>query len=231
MIHTIIQNIEVYFSEKKQGDCRGKALVNNLCKNNKIFQDKKIAYSAVSHGSRIEEVTQDNYSESFSCDALISCDSGIAVSISVADCLPIVICDSVSGFFALVHGGWRSLLQNIVPLTIKESMLRFEASPEDMYVWIGPSIRSCCNIAQTAEIHQSFPEWRPFIEEKHDGMHIDLQKAVQYQCQNQGILQENILDSGSCTFHQEQDFFSYRRAMLHNDPLEDKRHMCIVGMQ
>jgi YfiH family protein len=67
---------------------------------------------------------------------------GSALVITVADCMPIFMYDMVSGAFGLLHSGWRGT--GILAVAIREMASRFGTSPEDLSVYLGPGIGSCC---------------------------------------------------------------------------------------
>ncbi len=75
-------------------------------------------------------------------DALIVSESGVAATVFVADCVPVLIAagDSV----AAVHAGWRGLASGVLASALRElsrDSFRGGASAE---AWIGPAIGPCC---------------------------------------------------------------------------------------
>jgi|GEM_PF-1473577 len=231
MIAYFLNNLSIYFSEKDEGDKKGKIATAQYVLEKNLFPEKSVTYTAVSHGSQIDEVTQQNHDQAFTSDALITSDPNVVLSLCVADCLPIVLTDSNNTFFALIHGGWRPLLQNIVPLTIKECELKYHAKIQDMLVWIGPSLRGCCNATPSADVHKNLPEWKQFVKEDQGKDHLYLQEAVKYQCEQLGIKRENIHDVERCTYHEKDTFYSYRRSQDTQDESQNKRHVCAIGMR
>lgn len=63
-------------------------------------------------------------------------DSKFGLLIKTADCIPLVYVHRTEERVAIVHAGWRGLLQNIHLKPFQE--LGFE--PRDTWVWLGPSL-------------------------------------------------------------------------------------------
>ncbi len=74
-------------------------------------------------------------------DALIASEAGVAATVFVADCVPVLIAagDSV----AAVHAGWRGLANGVLASAVQEliAVPDAEAAAE---AWIGPAIGPCC---------------------------------------------------------------------------------------
>ena len=87
----------------------------------------------------VDRDTPNNYPEG---DGLISCDSGILLSVVVADCLPIFLYDSENGVFGLVHSGWQGT--GIVLKAIDLMRERWNTRVEKLALVLGPCIQSCC---------------------------------------------------------------------------------------
>ena len=68
------------------------------------------------------------------------CFSGV----KTADCVPILIGDTVTGAFAAIHAGWRGTLAEIATKTLKRMSANYNSKPGDVVVAIGPSAGSCC---------------------------------------------------------------------------------------
>jgi hypothetical protein len=84
------------------------------------------------HGSRV--LTALNASPESEADALLSDDSDLALAILVADCVPILLIESSSSRFCLVHAGWRGLHAGV----IARALDHLRAS--EVHAFLGPSI-------------------------------------------------------------------------------------------
>jgi YfiH family protein len=73
-------------------------------------------------------------------DAIVSNQTGLAISVSVADCVPILIADGRRGAAAAVHAGWRGTCAKVVSAAIATMRSECGTDPGDCTVAIGPSI-------------------------------------------------------------------------------------------
>jgi polyphenol oxidase len=86
------------------------------------------------HGARVLD-GHDATTES-EADALLSDNSDLALAILVADCVPVLLVESTSSRFCLVHAGWRGLQAGV----IGHALEHLRAS--DVHALLGPSISS-----------------------------------------------------------------------------------------
>jgi hypothetical protein len=86
------------------------------------------------HGARVLNA-RDAMPES-KADALLNDGTDVALAILVADCVPILLVESTSSRFCLVHAGWRGLHAGI----IAKALEHFHAP--DVHAFLGPSISS-----------------------------------------------------------------------------------------
>jgi len=76
-------------------------------------------------------------------DACIAVESGVACTIMVADCLPVLLCDAAGRWVAAAHAGWRGLAgENGVGVleTLLDTSPLHGTPSEDILVWLGPCI-------------------------------------------------------------------------------------------
>lgn len=192
------------------------------------FPRKHLAFAMLEHGIKRKAVEYIKKPTNFNADALLSNDSNIVLGMTVGDCLPIVVLDEVSGGFMLIHGGWKTLFFNILPLSLQEFQLRYHTDLKHAKVWIGPSIQSCCNVFQTVDVFSLTPGWKKYIEKRKEGYHVNLQKYVVDIALSFGIPSGNIVNEGSCTYHEDKKYFSHRRAVQKSTPEDDGRMGVLV---
>lgn len=69
---------------------------------------------------------------------------GVALSVRVADCMPILLADAKTGAAAAVHAGWRGTAAGAAEVAVQTLVSRFGADPGDIVAAIGPGIGPCC---------------------------------------------------------------------------------------
>ena len=76
------------------------------------FTEQQVAHSYQCHSDKILVVTSPIVAEGY--DALITNQSDVYLSVTVADCTPILIYDPPTGSLAAIHAGWRGTVDGIV---------------------------------------------------------------------------------------------------------------------
>jgi hypothetical protein len=136
-------------------------------------------------------------------DAVISDSNEAFIVIQVADCLPVLFFDPVKKLIGGAHAGWKGSLLGIVPAVVRQMGL-LGSRAENLRVWLGPSIHSCC---YEVDVERSvlFPR-RP-----DSPRHIDLLSFNRHLLREAGIHTENIFEDLRCTACSVEKFPSYRR--------------------
>lgn len=147
-------------------------------------------------------------------DALIAAGPGLALAVSTADCVPLLLVDEPRGAFAAVHAGWRGTRSCILPRTIEAMGRRFGTDPARLTVAIGPCIRACCYEVGD-EVRDAFAAIGPasgswFAPGPGRRLHLDLAAANRDQAASAGVPAGSVLDSGCCTRCRNDLFHSYR---------------------
>lgn len=174
------------------------------------------------HGSNIELITpktagsgRNDYGHSIAeTDALITEEKGIFLNIHLADCVPIVIFDSVKKLGALVHAGWKGTVQEIVSKTIRRFIETHGSDVQDIYAGIGPSIGPCCfeigeDVAFKIKSIQGHSS--ETVRYENNAYYGDLKKANRDQLLASGLLESHIEISSICTSCRNDLFFSHRK--------------------
>ena len=98
-----------------------------------------LAVMGAVHGAEVALVTEGGPVDGV--DALVTTSSGVALLALAADCVPLVIADSVAGVIAAVHCGWRGLGAGVVTATV--SMMRGLGATR-LEAVVGPAICAAC---------------------------------------------------------------------------------------
>jgi YfiH family protein len=85
-------------------------------------------------------------------DACMTAQTGVACTIMVADCLPVLFTDADGRFVAAAHAGWRGLAHGVLKNTLNEVKKQFEGhfmplagvkvayDASKIIAWLGPCI-------------------------------------------------------------------------------------------
>jgi YfiH family protein len=91
------------------------------------------------HGSDMLEVTR-SAADGLPADGAFTSATGVACTVMVADCLPVLLCDARGQFVAAAHAGWRGLL-GVRGMGVLEAAVAAIGSPPDgLMAWLGPCI-------------------------------------------------------------------------------------------
>jgi hypothetical protein len=75
------------------------------------------------------------------CDALITAETGVALCVRTADCLPVAVVGA--NVVALVHAGWRGLGADILGAVVRRLELEFGVPPGQLDAVIGVGVGAC----------------------------------------------------------------------------------------
>ena len=149
-----------------------------------------------------------------SCDALWTGETGAALGIKVADCLPVSMVDSEASVVANIHSGWRGTVQKIVRATIDAVRADSTFSAARSLAFLGPTIRQCCfEVGEEVvdEFRRAFGEVAPFVDRSGSRPHLDVAGLTRSLLIELGVADDHIHDSGLCTRCDGSLFHSYRR--------------------
>ncbi len=152
--------------------------------------------------------------EGYEYDALVTNLRDLALVVTTADCLPVLIYDPVRGAVAAVHAGWRSTAKRIAARALEAMAAVYGTHPRDCRVAIGPGIRQCCFEVDTPVVHAmmvALPTWAEHTVATGAGQfHLDLAGVNRAVLIRAGVRPDRIADVGLCTACRTDLFFSYR---------------------
>lgn len=139
-------------------------------------------------------------------DGLVTRQPDLALSISTADCVPVVI--ATESAIGAAHAGWRGIVSGVVASTVES--LAADGLAEAV-AWIGPAIGPCCYevgpdvadrvvAAADSSAQVAGPSTKP---------HLDLQEAVRTQLRRAGL--DTVEVVRVCTRCRPELLWSYRR--------------------
>lgn len=147
------------------------------------------------------------------CDAMITAQKGVVLTILTADCVPVLLYDPVHEVIGAVHAGWRGTEKNITGKTVEKMIDMFDINPKDLIVYIAPSIKRCCyEVGEEVILHFSNNESsNETFDAKGEKYMLDLPMINQLQLQEKGVILDNIETDPACTSCEVDHFFSYRK--------------------
>jgi len=155
-------------------------------------------------------------------DGLITSQAGIYLMATFADCLPIMVYDPSAQVVALIHGGWRSIIDQIVPKLI-DKMKNLGSEVENFIVGIGPGICQKHFVVKDDVLAKFKAKYPSMIFVRNKDGYIDLKKAVVSDLRKSGVPKENLEVASECTvclngiygsFRKEGDQTIYQAAIL-----------------
>ena len=152
-------------------------------------------------------------------DAMLTCEKGVCIGVSTADCIPILLYDRKKGVAGAVHAGWRGTARRIAEKAVGRMKDEFGSRAEDIRAVVGPGI-SLESFEVGDEVYDEFGrEGFPMEEIARrygEKWHIDLWKANTLQLESEGVRSENIEVAGICTYKNYDRFFSARRLSINS---------------
>lgn len=133
-------------------------------------------------------------------DGHMALEKGIALTVSVADCVPIFIAHP-SGAVAILHSGWRGTASRIIDSGLAEFAKR-KIAPDELFVHLGPSICGRC-YEVSADVRAQLTG-----ETANRAGNVDLRSLIAEHAHDAGV--QHVSVSPSCTKCDNDRFFSHR---------------------
>jgi YfiH family protein len=173
------------------------------------------------HGTRVlridADVARSSLLQPAEADAAVSTEAGLACTVQVADCLPVLFAAPAGRGVAAAHAGWRGLAGGVLEATVAALCEAAACAPGELAVWLGPCIGPR-RFEVGADVLQAFggrpdggdarfvPSTRP------DGSPrwlADLPGLAQDRLRALGLTR--ITGGAWCTVEEASRFFSFRR--------------------
>lgn len=218
-------NINPYCGDEPEAVQHNTALLSNILD----VPAKHIVLPHQTHGIEVRKITsgffelekakQIGFLEGV--DAVVTDMQNVCIGVSTADCIPILLYDSVHRVVAAVHAGWRGTVRRIVQCTVAEMNNAFATKGEDLWAIIGPGI-SLQHFEVGDEVYDQFEkagfrmdniakQYTSPSNSRSWKWHIDLWECNRMQLEDVGMMPERIHVSGICTYAHSDDYFSARK--------------------
>lgn len=151
-------------------------------------------------------------------DGLITDKKDYLLATTNADCILLLFFDPVKKVIANTHSGWKGTLQRISVKTVEKMKKEFGCNPKDIICCMCPSIRKC-HFEVDSEVKEQFekefldlPQNCGIIEKnfQKEKWNIDTVLINKLILEKQGLIPENIVDSGLCSVCNSDIMHSFR---------------------
>ena len=168
-------------------------------------------------------------------DGLVTDKPGINLTLSFADCTPILMFDPVNKAIANIHSGWKGTAKKIAPKAIEKMQKEYGTNPKDIIVCIGPCIRQCHfevsdDVKEIYEKEFSYLGVNKEIIKPEDGKEgkymVDTTLVNKLLLNEKGVKEENIYDCNICTVCNGNIIHSFRA-----DKEKSGRNVAILGLK
>lgn len=130
--------------------------------------------------------------------------------VMVADCLPVLLCDTAGTRVAAAHAGWRGLQAGV----LERSVSALQCPPQELLAWLGPAIGpQAFRVGE--EVRTAFRQHDPQAAAafqpagQPDKWLADIYMLARQRLQSVGV--QAIYGGNFCTYSDAERFFSYRR--------------------
>ena len=171
------------------------------------------------HGATVVRLTEAAAPGAWCADAAVTTVPGLACTVLVADCLPVLLCDLRGRAVGAAHAGWRGMAAGVLEYTVQALAEAAACPPGELVAWLGPCIGPDAfevggDVLQAFGVDPipglSMPHfrWTP----RPEGLprwHADLAGLAQDRLKGAGV--GRTAASGLCTVSDARRFFSFRR--------------------
>lgn len=181
----------------------------------------RMAFTKQVHKADVRIVDEGDIHELFTAvpyeaDGIVTAARGLALICFTADCVPVLLHDSVRGVIGAIHCGWRSSVGDILGNAL-EAMCSLGAERKDICAAIGPAISQCC-FQVGGEVIEAVEKWLDedacsFYrrDESAEGKFLlDLKRCNARRLVQLGVKEENIAVSEECTKCSHEKYWSHR---------------------
>ncbi|KIM05804.1 MAG: hypothetical protein KN64_01595 [Sulfurovum sp. AS07-7] len=179
------------------------------------FVNMKFVVANQTHSNHIKVIKEsielgwsDKESAIDDCDALITNQKNLMLTILTADCVPILLFCPKKNVISAIHAGWKGTLGKIVINAVETMKEEFGVNSKDIVASIAPSIGECC-YEVSKEVAQKFDEYQNAYTLTNGSYMLNLPLINELQLKSVGV--KNIEQSNICTACENEKYFSYRK--------------------
>lgn len=148
-------------------------------------------------------------------DGLITDEANLVLATTNADCILMLFFDPINNVIANIHSGWKGTIQRISVETVHKMQKKYGSIAENIICCMCPSIHKCHFEVEKDvknQFEMEFKEVNGFIDETIKGKkwNIDTVLINREILKNEGLIEENIIDSGICSVCNSDQIHSYR---------------------
>lgn len=140
------------------------------------------------------------------CDVLVTTTPGLALAVTGADCLPILL--AADHAVASAHAGWRGTADGAPEAALSAVCTAGGVPPNAVHIHFGPGIRGCC-YQVGPDVAARFPAQA--VRREGDTLWLDLPTAARLRLLQAGADPDAIHDTRACTACEPDWYFSHRR--------------------
>lgn len=174
------------------------------------------------HGVTVIRLTTNDLAEaiglmaSHEADAAVTTEPGIACTVQVADCLPVLFAAPQGRAVGAAHAGWRGLAAGVLEATLQEICALASCEPSQVQAWLGPCIGPRhFEVGQDVREAFSAAPSQAFRPQPQTGKYLaNLPGLARWRLGLAGIPAQQIDADDGCTFSDPSRFFSFRRDHL-----------------
>jgi hypothetical protein len=180
---------------------------HQFCKNLSIKYEQ-VAKSRQIHGSNILIAESGGNYEGY--DAIITNKKNVFVCVSTADCVSILIYDTINKACAAVHAGWKGTKDYLVSLTLQKMNEIYDTNSKDCLAYIGACIDEC-SFEVDADVAQYFDDPYSRYDSNKGKYFINLKAHNRNQLVHAGVNEDCIEVSPYDTYTNTELFYSHRK--------------------
>lgn len=114
----------------------------SVARNRTLFQQELGAapvFMKQVHGTRVLRLTRDHLHLPLQeADACVTTERGLACTVQVADCLPVLL--AAPGAVGAAHAGWRGMAGGVIEATVRRLCEAAACEPDQLECWLGACI-------------------------------------------------------------------------------------------